>query len=114
LEDHDRHDLGPLSPLVPGRGPSAGSPSASGPRVYNCASGIKITIRELAEKIIEAFEARVEPEYRDWRPGDIKYFDVSNAELSSLGFQFETGFDQCLRETIAWYRDYFAEHPPDS
>lgn len=83
-------------------------------RVYNCASGIKITIRELAEKIIETFEARVEPEYRDWRPGDIKYFDVSNAELSALGFRFETGFDRGLRETIAWYREYFAKHPPGS
>jgi UDP-glucose 4-epimerase len=83
-------------------------------RVYNCASGIKVTIRELAEKIIEAFGAQAEPEYRDWRPGDIKYFDVSNAELSALGFRFETGFDRGLRETIAWYREYFAEHPPAS
>ena len=56
----------------------------------------------------------MEPEYRDWRPGDIKYFDVSNADLSALGFRFETGFDRGLRETIAWYREYFAEHPPGS
>lgn len=83
-------------------------------QIYNCASGIKITIRDLAEKIIQTFDAQVEPEYRDWRPGDIKYFDVSNAKLLSLGFCFETGFDQGLRETIAWYREYFAEHPPRS
>lgn len=89
----------------------AGREEAVG-RVYNCASGIRITIRELAEGIIRAFDSPATPEYRDWRPGDIKYFDVSNEALASLGFRFETGFDRGLRETIDWYRDYFAARTP--
>ena len=71
--------------------------------VYNCASGIKVTIRELADKILAHFGRKDLPiEYGDWTPGDIKVFDVANQKSRDLGFTFETKFDDGLKETLSW------------
>jgi UDP-glucose 4-epimerase len=84
-------------------------PDARG-EVYNCASGIKITIGELAQKLIRLFgyEGQIEPLYDDWMPGDIKVFDISNQKLCQLGFEFETDWDTGLHETLEWYRQKLA------
>lgn len=75
---------------------------------YNCASGIKITVKELADKILTILgKNNLNIEYQDWRPGDIKVFDVDNSKLKSLGFEFKTSFDQGLKYTINWLKDYF-------
>jgi len=75
--------------------------------VYNCASGIKVTIQELAEKEIEYFQmGNPEILYQDWVPGDIKVFDVSNQKLKLLGFEFEKPFEEGLAETLDWIKFY--------
>jgi UDP-glucose 4-epimerase len=72
-------------------------------RVYNCASGIKVTIQDLAEKILDILDKKdVGIEYRDWKLGDIKKFDVSNDKLKRLGMEWKTPFDAGLRETLDW------------
>jgi UDP-glucose 4-epimerase len=86
----------------------ANSRAADG-EIYNAASGIKVTVLELAHKILrlldrEDLDIRFEP----WRAGDIRNFDVDNAKISSVGVAFPTGFDDGLQQTLAWYRDYFA------
>lgn len=74
---------------------------------YNCASGIRITIKELADKILNSLgKKNLEIKYQDWTPGDIKVFIVDNSKLKSLGFEFETDFDQGLKETINWLKKY--------
>jgi UDP-glucose 4-epimerase len=71
--------------------------------VYNCASGIKVTIQELAEAILDVLDRRdVGIEYRDWKLGDIKVFDVSNEKLRNLGMEWKTPFAEGLRETLEW------------
>jgi UDP-glucose 4-epimerase len=76
---------------------------------YNCASGAKITIRELADRLIRlcGHEGYLEPLYDDWVPGDIKVFDISNQKLRDIGFEFEMDWDTGLHETLAWYRQRF-------
>jgi UDP-glucose 4-epimerase len=73
-------------------------------QVYNCASGIKVTIRELAEKILKRLEKEyLSVGYDDWTPGDIKVFDVDNSKLRNLGFEWRMTFDEGLVQTINWY-----------
>ena len=74
--------------------------------VYNCASGIRVTILELAEKIKKFVKnSDVEIIYENWVPGDIKVFIVDNSKIRSLGFDFEMDFDAGLNETIDWIKD---------
>jgi UDP-glucose 4-epimerase len=77
---------------------------------YNCASGIKVTVKELADLVAELLGVRSPAiEYADWTPGDIKVFDVSNARIrSDLGIRFTTDFRKGLMETLAWAKEYFA------
>jgi UDP-glucose 4-epimerase len=75
--------------------------------VYNCASGIKVTIRELAEQVLAHYNRPgLKIEYRDWKPGDIKKFDVDNSALRARGFSFQTDFADGLKKTIAWTSNF--------
>jgi UDP-glucose 4-epimerase len=71
---------------------------------YNCASGLKVTINEIAEKIIKLADAEVKINYEDWKTGDIKDFEVSHEKIKHLGFTFNyLDFDNGLKETFDWY-----------
>ncbi|MFC1453504.1 SDR family NAD(P)-dependent oxidoreductase [Verrucomicrobiota bacterium] len=73
--------------------------------IYNCASGIKVTVMELAEQLMALLGREVlAPEFGPPTPGDIKVFDTDNSKLKSIGFTFETSFREGLRETVAWYK----------
>lgn len=77
--------------------------------VYNCASGIKVTIGELAEKVLEHYgRSDIKIEYRDWKPGDIKTFDVDNSALRARGFTFAKDFGEGLKETLSWTSAFIA------
>jgi nucleoside-diphosphate-sugar epimerase len=72
-------------------------------KVYNCASGIQVSVRELAEGILglSGVPAGSGIEYGEWLPGDIKFFDVSNASIKAdLGLDFERDFWGKMRETV--------------
>ena len=75
---------------------------------YNCASGVNITINELAQNILSLLGKKdIGIEYQDWTPGDIKVFNVSNKKLKDLGFNFNTNFNEGLEATVQWMKDYF-------
>lgn len=83
----------------------AEKPEAKG-QVYNCASGLKITVGELASKVLQLCgRYDLEPEYDDWTPGDITVFDVDHAKIERLGFSKWTNFEKGLTETLEWYRE---------
>lgn len=68
---------------------------------YNVASGIKVTIKELADAVLAHFGRQdLQIEYRDWKVGDIKVFDVDNSKLKNLGFEFQTDFEKGLAITL--------------
>lgn len=75
--------------------------------VYNCASGINVTVNELAEKVKAHFgRLDLETIHDDWTIGDIKVFDVSNEKLRRLGHEFKWSFDDGLKETLDWLEKY--------
>jgi len=83
------------------------TPGISG-EAYNCASGSKVTILELAQKVLAYYgKEDLEIQFKDWKTGDIKKFDVDNSKLKSLGFEFRTEFDGGLAQTLEWSRKYF-------
>jgi len=73
--------------------------------VYNCASGIKVSITELANTLLKVLKKEdLGLIYKDVRPGDIKYFDIDNSKLKGLDFDFKTSFEDGLVETINWVK----------
>tara|TARA_B100002019_G_C21266193_1_gene599582 strand:+ start:1317 stop:2297 length:981 start_codon:yes stop_codon:yes gene_type:complete len=79
--------------------------------VYNCASGVKVTIQELAEAVLSHYNnPNISIEYADWKPGDIKRFDVDNSLLRECGFSFEKDFESGLNETIAWTSKFISSN----
>ncbi len=87
---------------------AATTPAARG-EVYNCASGIKVTVKELADMVADIHGVKdQEIVYGDWLPGDIKVFDIDNGRIkTALGLDFITDFRKGLDLTVDWARDYF-------
>lgn len=74
---------------------------------YNCASGINVTVGQLAEKVKEYYGRKELPIiYDEWTVGDIKTFDVSNEKIRKLGFEFKWSFEEGLETTLEWLKDY--------
>ena len=75
---------------------------------YNCASGIKVSIQDLAESVLKILDkTNIDIEYADWKIGDIKYFDVSNQKLKDLGMEWNTSFEDGLHQTLDWSKNWF-------
>ncbi|WP_292590593.1 SDR family NAD(P)-dependent oxidoreductase [Mesotoga sp. UBA5557] len=77
--------------------------------VYNCASGINITVSELCRRLLKVFDKdkKLTPKHEDWLVGDIKTFSISNKKLLNLGFSFDTIFDKGLLDTAAYFKEMF-------
>ena len=67
---------------------------------YNCASGVNVTIQELADFVKEKTNLEKDHIYDDWLVGDIKIFDIENAKIRALGYQFQTSFENNLYELV--------------
>ncbi len=88
---------------------AATNPKTKG-QVYNCASGIKVTVQELAEKVRQYFKLPDLPiEYDNWKMGDVKVFDVDNTAIKKLGFKFSYDFDNGLSHTLEWVKHHLSE-----
>jgi nucleoside-diphosphate-sugar epimerase len=73
----------------------------------NIASGARISLQELAQRIGAASgRPEVAPRHDPSRPGDVRHSlaDISRAG-DLLGFQAEIDIDEGLRRTVQWYRD---------
>ena len=80
-----------------------------GGQAFNCASGVKVTIQELADSILEHFDKKhLEIIYKDWKPGDVLRFEVSNKKLIDTGFKFKVGYEEGLSRTLEASRAYFS------
>ena len=75
-------------------------------KAVNCASGVRITVKQLAEKVMNHYGNRVGIRFADWKPGDIKQFHVDNSLLRNRGFEFQKHFDEGLQETMSWTRAF--------
>lgn len=82
---------------------AATSPKAKG-QAYNAASGIRVTINELAKGMLEILDpaGRLTVEHGDPLIGDIMEFDVSNEKIrADLGIEFEADFWGTLRTALS-------------
>lgn len=76
---------------------------------YNCASGLKISINDIAVKINGLAGSKSNITYHDWKIGDIKNFEVSNQKIRDLGFEFQyLDFDHGLAKTFGWYEKAYS------
>jgi nucleoside-diphosphate-sugar epimerase len=71
---------------------------------YNVANGVRVTILELAEKIIQLTKSKSKIVHKPFRKGDIRWFDVKSDKIKKFGMGY-TDFDAALHSTISWYRD---------
>jgi nucleoside-diphosphate-sugar epimerase len=80
----------------------AASSEISVGQTYNCASDNRVTIKDLAQTIIDRCGAEVsEVTYVKERLGEIHNFDVDNSKLKSeLNFDFKMTFDMGIGKTI--------------
>lgn len=72
--------------------------------IFNVASGLKITINDLANTLMKLMNKHIEPIYDDWLEGDILQFNIDNSKLKKLGFKYQYSFDEGLINTIDWLK----------
>lgn len=90
---------------------SAGLSKNSSGKVYNAASGIKVTINDLANGINDLLGGSCKIVHGAPLVGDIMYFDVSNAAIQNdLGIRFEQDFWGTMKKTVQDYVGYFELH----
>lgn len=71
---------------------------------YNCASGVQVSVRDLADKVVNYYGAKVKVVHQGSKIGDIRHFDVDNSKLKNLGFEFEYDFEEGLARTLDWLK----------
>jgi len=75
--------------------------------IYNCASGIKVTINELYREVFNVFGQKyIKPVHKDWLIGDIKVFNIDNRKIKKLGMSFQTNFKEQVKETVLDLKKY--------
>ncbi len=74
-------------------------------QVFNIATGKRISLNELAKKIIKLSGNSFEPIYAEERKGDVKHSlaDISKAE-ALLGYKPRVDFEEGIKITFEWYR----------
>jgi nucleoside-diphosphate-sugar epimerase len=84
----------------------AAAPDSAAGGVYNAAWGLRTSIKELAEMIIEAIGADITPEFGDTRPGDVRDSQADSTRArEALGWQPAVTFEDGLKQTIEWFSE---------
>ena len=68
---------------------------------FNCASGISVSVQNLADFVLAETGSAQGIEYSPARPGDIRHFAVDNTKLRHIGVDFDTDWGSIVREVIA-------------
>ncbi|MDO8542560.1 MAG: SDR family NAD(P)-dependent oxidoreductase [Opitutaceae bacterium] len=99
-DGHQERSFTWVKDLVRANLAAATRPESAG-RVYNAASGIQVTILELAERMVEMMAAPVPIVHGEPLVGDIMHFDVDNRRIrGELGVEFERDFWGTLQRTL--------------
>jgi len=76
--------------------------------LFNVSSGTKITINDLAKKIIDFTQSKSQIIYKDERPGDIKHSFGDNSKIvEEMGFKPETDLDAGLQKTVEYFIELY-------
>ena len=68
---------------------------------FDCASGIRVTINELAEFVQGEMSSNQGVIHEPWRRGDIMEFNIDNSTISGWGVNFNTDWRSVVRKVIA-------------
>jgi UDP-glucose 4-epimerase len=81
------------------------SPSQAAGKVFNVATGRRVTLNETFQLLRGMTAYKGQPNYGPERGGDIKHSlaDISQAE-KYLGYKPKVDFEEGLRRTVEWYR----------
>ena len=72
--------------------------------VFNTACGSKMTVNELAMKLMDFIGKQVEITYEPPRPGDIKHSLADSTKAKqAFGFNPKVSIEEGLKETVAWF-----------
>jgi len=84
------------------------SPKASG-MVYNIACGERISLNQVVGMLNRILASDLKASYEPPRTGDIKHSlaDITRAR-SDLGYVPSISFEEGLRRTVEWYREYLS------
>jgi UDP-glucose 4-epimerase len=74
--------------------------------VFNVAYGQKITIKELAQKIIALTNSKSEIKFAPARAGDVKHSRAAIDKLCAAGFTPTSNFAEGLAATIQFFQDW--------
>jgi len=75
-------------------------------RVYNVASGVEVSLRECAEKLLRTMHSPLSPKFgpvRKVNPVPRRIADTASAQRD-LGFVAAVPFDEGLAKVVAWWR----------
>ncbi len=72
--------------------------------VFNVAYGGRISINDLAKKIIAILGSKSEIIYKPERPGDVKHSTAAIDKLKKAGFIPSSNFDKGLEATVAFFK----------
>jgi nucleoside-diphosphate-sugar epimerase len=94
-----------VSNVVDGVLRASEAPGVAG-EVINVATGSRISLNDLLQTMNEIVGTRLEAEYRESRPGDVRDSgaDISKAERL-LGYTPIVSLQEGLRRTLQWYRE---------
>jgi CDP-glucose 4,6-dehydratase len=89
----------------------SGNPELSG-EAFNFSYGNRITVLEMARRILQLMGADLQPDIRNEASNEIRrqYLDAEKARML-LGWNPLFGLEEGLRKTIEWYRGFLAEEP---
>ncbi|HAR64857.1 MAG TPA: dTDP-glucose 4,6-dehydratase [Lentisphaeria bacterium] len=73
--------------------------------VYNVAYGGRITIKELAERIVALIGSSSQILFAEERAGDVRHSQADAQALGNTGFTPVSNMDDGLAATIAWYKE---------
>jgi len=71
--------------------------------VFNVARGGRITINDLAQKIIHLTGSKSKIKYAPERAGDVKHSQADVNKLKSMGFESQFNLDQGLETTVEFF-----------
>ncbi len=72
--------------------------------VYDCCSGVAVSIRELADYVRALTGSDVPIAHVPPRPGDVEASHAPATRLRAAGLTFETDWRALVREVVAWQR----------
>lgn len=76
---------------------------------FNFSTEIQVTALEIVERVLRLMNSALTPEIRGEASNEIKHQFLSAAKARQrLGWKPGYTLDESLRETIDWYRDFFA------